>query len=173
MGPLCPLPSPSMGKRDVRFERQVSTTASFLKTWGVFPTCRDKTAQVTSSVCGLPCLDAEQFGKWRPATVLWKELGHKGLGSGLPPCSTHHQNGNKPRKRSWHMAKYWWWDWGGCVWSYLVGWSWGGFGATPPRWMCVIWLMFVVCLYWAIASVKMLSDLEQSPSYHLRNETVL
>lgn len=115
-----------MGKRDVRFERQVSTTASFLKTWGVFPTCRDKTAQVTSSVCGLPCLDAEQFGKWRPAPVLWKELGHEGLGSGLPPCSTHHQSGNKPQQRSWHMAKYLWWDWGGCGWSYLVGWSWGG-----------------------------------------------
>lgn len=23
----------------------------------------------------------------------------------------------------------------------------GGFGTTPLRWMCVIWLMFVVCLY--------------------------
>lgn len=28
--------------------------------------------------------------------VLWEELGHEGLGAGLPPCSTLHQSGNKP-----------------------------------------------------------------------------
>jgi len=38
--PHCPLDT---GKRDVSFESQASTTASFLKTWRVFPFWGDKT----------------------------------------------------------------------------------------------------------------------------------
>lgn len=95
-------------------------SANLASVW--VPKWGNKTRQLCMVFCALVIA---QFSMWRPAMVLWEELGHEGLGSGLPPCSTHHQSGNKPCQYSWHRMKCWWWGWRYCGLSNLVK-RWGG-----------------------------------------------
>lgn len=58
-----------------------------------------------------------------PRWCCGKSSGMGGLGSSLPPCSTHHEGGNKPCQ---HGMKHWWWGWGHSGLYYLVQRRWGG-----------------------------------------------
>lgn len=92
---------PDLGNRDVGFESEVSTAASFLETW--FPSW-SQPGGITLS-CQL-CVWPSMLGHrtiWE--AVMWKELRHEGQGSGLPSCSTRRQSGTKPRQRLRHTAK--------------------------------------------------------------------